>query len=57
LNHMTPVELVRFYRLRDHLGQRLQQLRQGRGQGGGRGVAGGLGPPPVGLGTGGRLFR
>jgi hypothetical protein len=57
LNHMTPVELVRFYRLRDSLGQRVQQLRQGRGQGGGMGGIGGVGPAPGGRGTGGRLFR
>lgn len=42
LAFVTPAQLVRFYRLRDDLGQRVQQLRLGRGQGGGRG-AGGVG--------------
>lgn len=41
LKVLTPVELVRFYRLRDDLGQRVQEARQGRGQGGGRGGIGG----------------
>jgi hypothetical protein len=38
LQFMTPVQVLRFYRLRDNLGQRIQQLRQGRG--GGRGPGG-----------------
>ena len=41
LQVLTPVQLIGFYRLRDDLGQRVQQLRQGRGQGGGRGPGGG----------------
>ncbi len=41
LEFVTPTQLIRLYRLRDDLGQRVQQLRQGRGQGGGRGVGGG----------------
>jgi hypothetical protein len=46
LKLVTPVQLIRFYRLREDLGQRVQQLRQGRGQGGGRGGGvGGLGMP------------
>jgi hypothetical protein len=57
LKVMTPVELVRFYRLRDNLGQRLQQLRQGRGRGGIQPGGGGAGVPGMGGGTGGRFFR
>ncbi len=60
LKVMTSVELVRFYRLRDNLGQRLQQLRQGGGRGGGPpggGPPGGVGRPASGGGPGGRLFR
>jgi hypothetical protein len=57
LKVMTPVELVRFYGLRDNLGQRVQQLRQGRGQGGGPGGVGGLTTPSGGRGIGGRSFR
>jgi hypothetical protein len=57
LTVMTPTELVRFYRLRDNLGQRLQQLRQGRGRGGGQGGAVGSGLPGVGMGPGGRFLR
>jgi len=59
LTVMTAGELVRFYHLRDNLGQRLQQLRQGRGQGTGGGRAGGVGPsaaPGVG-GAGNRFLR
>jgi Spy/CpxP family protein refolding chaperone len=55
LRVLSPVQLIRFYRLREAMGQRVQQLRQGRGQGGGRGGAGGLAPPPGG--GGGRTFR
>jgi hypothetical protein len=57
LTVMTPVELVRFYRLRDSLGQRLQQLRQGRGRGGGQFE--GVGPGVRGTGgrPGGGFFR
>lgn len=57
LKVLTPVELVRFYRLRDDMGQRVQQLRQGRGQGGGAGGPGGLPVPPGGRGPGGRSLR
>mgnify|MGYP001819827278 CR=1 FL=1 len=57
LTVMTPTELVRFYRLRDNLGQRLQRLRQGRGTGGGQGGGVGSGLPGAGLGPGGRFFR
>jgi hypothetical protein len=57
LEVMTPLELVRFYRARDNLGQRLQELRQGRGRPGGQagGVGGGI--PGTGTGQGGRVFR
>jgi Spy/CpxP family protein refolding chaperone len=47
LTVLTPLQLVKFYRLRDTLGQRVQELRLGRGRGGG-----GLGPPG-GVGPGG----
>jgi len=57
LNSLTPVQLVRFYRLRDDMGQRVQRLRQGRGQGGGRGGIGGLPTPAANRGSGGRFFR
>jgi len=55
LRVLSPVQLIRLYRLRDDMGQRVQQLRQGRGQGGGRGGVGGLAPPPDG--GGGRSSR
>jgi len=54
LELMNPVQLVRFYQLRDQLGQRVQQLRQGRGQGGG---PGGMRAPGGAAGTGGGPFR
>ncbi len=57
LKVMTPVELVRFYRLRDSLGQRLQQLRQGRGRAGGPPGVGAPGVPGTGGGPGGGVFR
>lgn len=61
LKLMTPVELLRFYRLRENLGERIQQVRQGRGQGGARGggVGGGIGGTvrPGGGPNGGRIFR
>jgi hypothetical protein len=53
LRVMNPVELVRFYRLRENLGQRIQQMRQGGGRGGGIGA----GIPLEGGGPGGRIFR
>ena len=56
LKVMSPLQLIRFYRARDELGQRVQQLRQGRGQGGGPGGVGGMATPPGGRG-GGRFFR
>ncbi|NNM07018.1 MAG: hypothetical protein HKO65_18130 [Gemmatimonadetes bacterium] len=57
LTIMSAPELVRFYRLRDNLGQRLQQLRQGRGTGGGRGGGVGLASRP-GVGrAGNRILR
>lgn len=37
LAFLTPVQLVRFYKLRESMGQRVNQLRQGRGQGVGPG--------------------
>jgi len=55
LRVLPPVQLIRFYRLRDDMGQRVQQLRQGRGRGGSRGGAGGLATPPDG--GGGSSFR
>jgi Spy/CpxP family protein refolding chaperone len=57
LNVLTPAQLVRFYRLRDNMGQQVQQLRQGRGQGGGVGGGVGLAPNPGGRGGGGSVFR
>ncbi len=57
LKVLTPVEVVRFYRLREDLGQRVQRVRQGMGQGGGRGGSGGAAAIPGGRGGGGRLFR
>ena len=58
LKVLSPIQVLRFYRLRDDLGQRVQQVRQGRGQGGGPGGVGG-GPigPLGGRGPGGRSFR
>ena len=55
LKVLSPVQLLRFYSLRESMGQRIQQLRQGRG--GGRG--GGDGPPfsPGSPPGGGVLFR
>lgn len=68
LKFLSPLQLLRFYRAREELGQRVQQLRQGRGGGGpggglmpgmGAGPGGGIGgaPPPAAMGGGGRLFR
>jgi hypothetical protein len=57
LKFMSPSQLVRFYRLRDDLGQRVQQLRLRRGQGGGAGGGGGPGPGGIGRGNGGGVFR
>jgi Spy/CpxP family protein refolding chaperone len=58
LKVLTPVELVRFYRLRDDLGQRVLEARQGRGQGGvGRGGNGGAAVVPGSRGGGGRFLR
>jgi len=57
LEVMSPVQLIRFYRLRDDMGQRVQQLRQGRGQGGAGGGVGGMSMPPGGRGGGGPIFR
>jgi hypothetical protein len=54
LGFLTPVQLVRFYRLRESLGQRVNQLRQGRGQGNG---VGGNGVGGLGSGLGGRPLR
>ena len=54
LGFLTPVQLVRFYQLRESLGQRVNQLRQGRGQGNG---AGGQPGRPGGSGPGGRTLR
>jgi len=46
LSLLTPVQLVRFYRLRDDLGQRVEELRRGRGMGpGGGGGNGGIRGP------------
>jgi len=56
LKTMTPTELVRFYRIREDLGQRVQQVRQGRGQGGGGGPGGQVVLPGGGR-VGGRRFR
>jgi len=55
LKVVSPVQLIRFYGLRDDLGLRVQQLRQGRGQGGGPG--GGMTAPSSGRGTGGPPLR
>lgn len=49
LGVLTPVQLVRFYGLREDLGQQVQEIRQGRGPG--RGPGGG--PGGMGLGPGG----
>ncbi len=61
LKLMTPVKLIRYYGLREGLGRRVQELRQGgRGPGkGGRGPGGvGGGPTPMGgRGVGGRPLR
>ena len=62
LKLMTPMEVLSFYRIRESLGQRVQQLRQGRGQGGNVGRPGGGGPVgvgtlPGGQGIGEHLFR
>ena len=46
LEVMTPLQVLQFYRLREDFGQRLNQLRQRRGPGGGQGGGpGGLGTP------------
>ncbi len=58
LTVMTSSQLVRFYRLRENLGQRVQQLRRGGGQGPGGGRVGGSGlglAPGVGGGGAGLL--
>ncbi|MCJ7627358.1 MAG: hypothetical protein MUO50_03110 [Longimicrobiales bacterium] len=58
LKVLSPVQVIRFYRMRDDLGQRVQELRQGRGQGGGPGGGvGGMNPPMGGRGVGGRPLR
>jgi hypothetical protein len=57
LEVMTPSQLVGFYRLRDDLGQQVQQLRLRRGQGGGGVGVGGQGPFGTGPGPGGGIFR
>jgi hypothetical protein len=57
LEVLSPVAVLRFYKAREDLGLRVQQLRQGRGQGGGRGAVGGGDLPPAGRGGGGRIFR
>jgi hypothetical protein len=43
LTVLSPNQLVRFYRIRDEWGQRLQRLRQGGGPGGPPGRGGGAG--------------
>jgi hypothetical protein len=44
LEVMTPLQVIQFYRLREDLGRRMNQLRQRRGQGGGlEGIGQGLG--------------
>lgn len=40
LQVLTPVQLIRFYGLRENLGQQVQELRQGRGPGRGPGGGG-----------------
>lgn len=45
LTVLTPVQLVRFYQLRDEFGRRVQQLRGGGPPGGPGGVGGTLGRP------------
>jgi hypothetical protein len=57
LKVMSPVAVLRFYKAREDLGMRVQQLRQGRGQGGGRGGVGGGDLPRAGRGGGGSIFR
>jgi len=61
LKVMSPVQLLGFYRMRDDLGQRVQELRQGRGpgggQGGGQGGPGGPSAPLGGRGPGGGTVR
>ncbi len=47
LKLMSPLQLLRLYRLRDDLGQRVQELRQGRGGGGGVGGVDATGHLPV----------
>jgi Spy/CpxP family protein refolding chaperone len=57
LKFLTPVQVVRYYRLRDDLGQRVQQLRLRRGGGGfGGGVSLGA-QGGNGNGNGGGFFR
>lgn len=53
LQVLTPLQLVRFYNLRESLGQQVQELRRGRGPGrgpgggpGGMGGGSGEGSPP-----------
>jgi Spy/CpxP family protein refolding chaperone len=57
LKFLTPVQVVRYYRLRDDLGQRVQQLRMRRGWGGGGGGVGQGIRGGGGNGNGGRFFR
>lgn len=57
LKLLSPLQLLRFYGLREEMGQRMQQLRQGRGQGGGLGGGGLRSPLPGGSGPGGLPFR
>ena len=56
LKVLTPLQLVRFYGLREGLGQQVQEIRQGRGPGrgpgGGPGGPGGMGPGSGGPGPG-----
>jgi hypothetical protein len=54
---LTPVQLLRFYSLREDLGLRVQQLRQRRGRGGGMGGDGLPKVRPGGGNTRGRVFR
>jgi len=48
LKVLSPVQLVQFYRIRDEWGQRIQQMRQGRGPGGRGGAPGGVDPGAAG---------
>ncbi len=55
LTVLSPNQLVRFYRIRDEWGQRLQRMRQGGGAGGPPGRGGVGGAPGLGS-TGGAFF-